>query len=370
MPLTPDRPKIVHRLLRPLLFLAHGVRSGIVLAMIIVLKNGASKEDAEPILELIRTLGLEPLYLPGEEKIVIGALGDERKLAPLQLGSMTQVEQVIPVLKPYKLCNREFRREQTKVSVGGVEIGGDQTVVIAGPCSVESEDQIIRTALAVKKAGARILRGGAYKPRTSPYAFQGLEEEGLRLLELARTASGLPIVTEVVSEHDVEKVGEVADMFQIGARNMQNFRLLKAVGATKLPVMLKRGPAASMDEWLMAAEYILSEGNPNVILCERGIKSFHKDTRNTLDLSIIPLIRSETHLPVIADPSHGTGVRRIVPQMAQAALAAGADGLMIEVHPEPESALSDGFQQLTEDEFSETMEKLQRIAMAMDRPIA
>ena len=335
--------------------------------MIIVLKEGSSKEDAEPILDLIRTLGLEPLYLPGEEKIVIGALGDERKLAPLELKSLTQVERVIPILKPYKLSNREFRKDKSVVTVGNVQIGGDELIVMAGPCSVESEEQIVNTALSVKEAGAKILRGGAYKPRTSPYAFQGLEEEGLRLLQRAREESGLPIITEIVSEHDLDKVGQVTDMFQIGARNMQNFRLLKAVGGTKTPVMLKRGPAASMDEWLMAAEYILSEGNPNVVLCERGIKSFHKDTRNTFDLSVIPLVRSETHLPVVADPSHGTGVRRIVPQMAQAAVAAGADGLIIEVHPEPDSALSDGFQQLTEEEFAKCMTGVKKVASAMGR---
>lgn len=337
--------------------------------MIIVLKQGATQSDAEPIIKQIEALGLKPLYLPGEEKIVIGALGDERKLQQLNLDSLSTVEKVVPVLKPYKLANKEFQKEPTIVQVGNVAIGRD-LVVIAGPCSVESEEQIISTARAVRDAGAVMLRGGAFKPRTSPYAFQGLEKEGLRLLELARAETGLPIVTEVVSEYDVELVGRSADMFQIGARNMQNFRLLKAIGETGKPALLKRGPAASMSDLLMAAEYIMSEGNRNVVLCERGIKSFFNDTRNTFDLSLIPLLRSETHLPIIADPSHGTGVRRIIPQMSLAAVAAGADGLIIEVHPNPDKALSDGFQQLTPAEFAELMPKVRAVAAAVGRKTA
>lgn len=337
--------------------------------MIIVLKHGASRQDADEILAQIAAVGLKPLYLPGDEKIVLGALGDERVLATLNLESFSTVERVVPILKPYKLANREFRHEPTVVKVRDVSIGGSNLVILAGPCSVESETQIVATARSVKSSGATILRGGAFKPRTSPYAFQGLEEEGLRLLAIAREETGLPIVTEVMSEQEVELVGRYADMYQLGARNMQNFRLLKAVGQTKLPVLLKRGPAASMAELLMAAEYILSEGNRNVVLCERGIKSFFNDTRNTFDLSLIPLLRRETHLPIIADPSHGTGVRRIVPEMTLAAVACGADGVILEVHPEPEHALSDGFQQLNFDEFAALMNRTRAVAQAVGRPL-
>ncbi len=337
--------------------------------MIIILKKGSEEQDARPILEGIRALGLEPLYMPGEEKIVIGAIGDERVLATLQLESLSSVERVVPILKPYKLSNREFKKERSIVKVKNVEFGGQKLVMIAGPCAVESEQQIITAAHAVKEAGASMLRAGAYKPRTSPYAFQGLEEEGLRLLALARKETDLPIVTEIISEYDLEKVAKVTDMFQVGARNMQNFRLLKAVGSTSIPVLLKRGPAASMNDLLMAAEYILSEGNSQVVLCERGIKSFFTDTRNTFDLSIIPLLNQETHLPIIADPSHGTGVRSIIPDMTLAAVAAGADGIIIEVHPEPEKALSDGFQQLTPAEFSDLMIKAKKVAEAIGRAL-
>lgn len=339
------------------------------LAMIIILRKGAGKADAEPILDKIKAAGLEPLYMPGEEKIVIGAIGDERVLAKLNLNALNSVEKVIPILKPYKLSNRELRNENTIVEVAGVKFGGTQLVMIAGPCAVESREQILEAAHGVKQAGADMLRGGAYKPRTSPYAFQGLELEGLELLKLAREETGLPIVTEVVSEKDVEVVAEFADMFQIGARNMQNFRLLEAVGESKVPTLLKRGPAASMSEFLMAAEYILARGNPNVVLCERGIKSFFSDTRNTFDLSIIPLLKRETHLPVIADPSHATGLRSIVPDMSLAAVAAGADGLIIEVHPNPEAALSDGFQQLTPGDYADLVRRVRPVAAAVNRSI-
>lgn len=335
--------------------------------MIIVLKKGATKEDAEPILAQIRALGLEPLYLPGEEKIVLGAIGDERVLAKLSLDADDMVEKVVPILKPYKLSSREFANKPSIVRVKNVEFGGTKIVLIGGPCAVESEEQIVSTAKAVKASGASMLRGGAYKPRTSPYAFQGLEAEGLKLLDLARKETGLPVVTEVISEHDVELVGKYTDMFQIGARNMQNFKLLQAVGATKIPVLLKRGPAASMAELLMAAEYIMAQGNSNVVLCERGIKSFFTDTRNTLDLAIIPLLKQETHLPVIADPSHGTGVKSLIGPMSLAAVAAGADGLIIEVHPNPAKALSDAFQQLPFDEFAELSKKIKTVAEAVGR---
>jgi 3-deoxy-7-phosphoheptulonate synthase len=277
------------------------------------------------------------------------------------------VERVVPILKPYKLSNREFRKEQSVVSVNGVDFGANKLVVIAGPCAVESEEQILSAAQSVKAAGATMLRGGAFKPRTSPYAFQGLEQRGLVLLAAARKETGLRIVTEILSEHDLDLVGQYTDMFQIGARNMQNFRLLTAVGETDIPVLLKRGPASSMSELLMAAEYILSRGNSRVVLCERGTKSFFNETRNTLDLSVVALLKRETHLPVIADPSHGTGVRAIVSQMALAAVAAGVDGLMIEVHPDPALALSDGFQQLNPEEFSDLMPKIAKVAEAIGR---
>ncbi|NIP86919.1 MAG: 3-deoxy-7-phosphoheptulonate synthase [Planctomycetales bacterium] len=337
--------------------------------MIIVLRQGASKADAEPILAEIRAQGLEPLYLPGEEKIVIGALGDERVLASLHLESVGCVEKVIPILKPYKLANREFKPQRSLVTVGDVTFGGSRIPLIAGPCSVESAEQLLTVARAVQRSGASLLRGGAFKPRTSPYAFQGLEAEGLKLLEQARRETGLPIVTEVLSEHDVDTVAAISDMLQIGARNMQNYRLLKAVGGTQVPVLIKRGPAASMSELLMAAEYVMSEGNSQVVLCERGIKSFFADTRNTLDLAMVPLLKRETHLPVIVDPSHGTGVRDIIPDMALAAVAAGADGLMIEVHPDPAHALSDGFQQLTPAAFDQLVPRIQRVAAAVDRTV-
>ncbi|MCL4140438.1 UNVERIFIED_CONTAM: hypothetical protein GTU68_014155 [Idotea baltica] len=307
--------------------------------------------------------------MPGEEKIVIGAIGDERILAKLNLSALNSVEKVIPILKPYKLSNREFRKESSIVEVAGVKFGGKNIPLIAGPCAVESEEQILDAAIGVKEAGASMLRGGAYKPRTSPYAFQGLEVEGLELLKLAREKTGLPIVTEVVSEKDVDIVAQYADMFQIGARNMQNFRLLQAVGESKVPTLLKRGAAASMQEFLMAAEYILARGNQNVILCERGIKSFFTETRNTFDLSIIPLLKQETHLPVIADPSHATGIRSIVPDMSLAAIAAGADGLIIEVHPNPEVALSDGFQQLTIGDYADLIGRARSVANAVNRSI-
>lgn len=337
--------------------------------MIIVLRQGASADDAKPILEKIRSLGLEPVYLPGEEKIVLGALGDERVLEQLHLEYLSVVETVVPILKPYKLAARASQLKKTKINVRGVEIGGTEIVMMAGPCSVESEEQIVGTARAVKAAGARILRGGAFKPRTSPYAFQGLGEEGLRLLDVARQDTGLPFITEVMSEHEVDLVGKFTDIFQIGARNMQNFRLLKAVGQTRIPVLIKRGPAASMGDLLMSAEYVMSEGNPSVMLCERGIKSFFSETRNTFDLSVIPLLQHETHLPIVADPSHGTGVRSLVAPMTWAAIAAGADALIVEVHPCPEQAWSDGFQQLTPDQFSEMMVRAKAVATAVGRPL-
>ena len=337
--------------------------------MIIILKKEVSEKEAQPIIKLIEEAGLKPLFLPGEEKIVIGAIGDERILNTLNLNSLDSVERVIPILKPYKLSNRELKPTSSIVKVNDINFGGDEVVIIAGPCSVESEEQIVSVAKAIKESGAKLLRGGAFKPRTSPYSFQGLETEGLKLLEIARAETGLPIVTEVLSEHDIELIAKTTDMFQIGARNMQNFRLLKAVGQTKTPILLKRGNAASISDLLMAAEYVMAEGNENVVLCERGIKSLFPETRNTFDLSVIPLLHKETHLPVIADPSHATGMRDLVPSMSLAAIAAGADGLIIEVHPDPDQALSDGFQQLTPKEFNTLFEKMRPVANAIGRKI-
>lgn len=337
--------------------------------MIIILREGATEADASTILEQIRALGLKPLYLPGEEKIVLGAIGDERILEQLQLASRPEVERVVPILKPYKLAGREHKHDSTVINHGKCQFGGTKVMMIAGPCSVESEEQILGVARQLKELGVDCLRGGAYKPRTSPYDFQGLEERGLELLALARQETGLPIVTEVLSEYDIEKVAKVADILQVGARNMQNFKLLSALGACHQPVILKRGQVASIKDLLLAAEYILSAGNPNVILCERGIKSFFSDTRNTLDLSVVPLLKRETHLPVIVDPSHGTGVRELVLPMSLAAIACGADGLMVEVHPCPEKALSDGFQQLTPAQFGELVAQSRRVALAVEREI-
>jgi 3-deoxy-7-phosphoheptulonate synthase len=280
------------------------------------------------------------------------------------------VEAVIPITKPYKLASVEFHPKPSAVRVNdAVSVGSKQFVIMAGPCSVESKEQILKTARSVQKAGAQVLRGGAYKPRTSPYDFQGLAEEGLRLLELARKETGLPLVTEVMSQRDVERVERSADILQVGARNVQNFALLKELGQVKKPVLLKRGMSTTIREWLMSAEYILSEGNSDVILCERGIRTFETATRNTLDLSAVPVLREQTHLPIIIDPSHGTGVRAYVPAMAMAAVAVGADGLMIEVHPSPEQALSDGAQSLTLEMFAEMMRKIRPLVDVMERKL-
>ena len=333
--------------------------------MIIVMKKSVPPAEVEAVMARITAKGLKPLYLPGVEKIVIGAIGDERLLADLELESLPCVDRVLPVLAPYKLAGRESQAARTVIDVGPVRIGGPEPVIMAGPCAVESREQLLATARAVKSAGANVLRGGAYKPRTSPYSFQGLEEEGLSLLVEARAETGLPIVTEVLDPHDLPAVERAADILQIGARNMQNFRLLREVGKTRKPVLLKRAMSATVEELLMSAEYILAEGNPGVILCERGIKTFSSDTRNTLDLSVVPLLRGKTHLPVIVDPSHATGLRRLVAPMALAALACGAHGLMIEVHVRPETAKCDGMQQLTPEQFASLMGRARRILAAL-----
>jgi 3-deoxy-7-phosphoheptulonate synthase len=339
--------------------------------MIIVMKAGAVKKEKDEVLKRIRELGYKPHVIHGTTRDVIGAVGDERgKLVLQSIESMHGVESVVPILKPYKLASKEVKREPSLIRVSDdVSIGGREIVVMAGPCSVENEKQIIETAIAVKNAGARVLRGGAYKPRTSPYSFQGLEEEGLKLLDKARRESGLPFATEVVNPETAELVAEYADILQIGARNAQNFALLKKVGQLKKPVLLKRGMSMTIQEFLMSAEYVMSEGNQAVILCERGIRTFETATRNTLDLSAIPVLKEQTHLPIIADPSHGTGNHRYVAPMAFAAVAGGADGLMIEVHPDPEHASSDGPQSLRPDKFAEMMVRLRLIAGSVDRTI-
>ncbi|MBW2476485.1 MAG: 3-deoxy-7-phosphoheptulonate synthase [Deltaproteobacteria bacterium] len=339
--------------------------------MIIVMRQGASKEELTEVKKRIKELGYKPHVIHGETRNVIGAVGDERGKSILQsLESMPGVENVVPILKPYKLASKEVKPEQTVIEiVPGLSIGSDALVVMAGPCSVESEDQIIETALAVKSAGATVLRGGAFKPRTSPYSFQGMEEEGLKLLAQAREASGLPIVTEVVNPRDVELVARYADIMQVGARNVQNFALLKMLGQLGKPVLLKRGMATTIQEFLMSAEYVLSEGNRRVILCERGIRTFETATRNTLDISAIPVLREQTHLPIIIDPSHATGHASLVPSMCFASVAAGCDGLMVEVHPHPETAASDGPQSLRPEEFASMMSKLREFAAVAGRTL-
>ena len=343
--------------------------------MIVVMKVGSPEMEIQRISAELQEWGLTPEKIIGKHKVVIGLVGDTASLDPLQLQEISPwIEQVLRVEKPFKRASLDFRNgESSNVIVttpsGNVTFGQNSpVVVIAGPCSVENESMIIETAKAVKAAGASFLRGGAYKPRTSPYAFQGHGESALGLLAAARDASGLGIITEVMDTADVDKVAEVADILQVGARNMQNFPLLKKVGAQDKPVFLKRGMSATIDEWLMAAEYVLAAGNPNVILCERGIRTFdRKYARNTLDLAVLPVLRSLTHLPIAIDPSHGTGKAEYVPSMAKAAIAAGADSLMIEVHPNPAKALSDGPQSLTPERFENLMQELSIVGKALNR---
>ncbi len=337
--------------------------------MIIVLKPQTTEEQAQELMGRIAELGLEPLHMPGTERTVLGAIGDERLIEKLHLDSHPAVEKITPVLSPYKLVSREMQPHDTVVDVGGVAVGGSRLAVIAGPCSVESDEQMLETGRAVKEAGASILRGGAFKPRTSPYSFQGLGVEGLEILERTSAELAMPAFTEVMSENDVDAVEAHAAGFQIGSRNMKNSRLLQAVGQRKKPVLLKRGMSASIKELLLAAEYVVAEGNPNVILCERGITTFETATRNTLDLNAVPVLKQKTHLPVVVDPSHGTGVREYVKPMALAALAAGADGIIVEVHCKPEDALSDGQQSLYPEQFTDLMDGVRRIAAAMGREV-
>ncbi|MEN3203128.1 MAG: 3-deoxy-7-phosphoheptulonate synthase [Atribacterota bacterium] len=338
--------------------------------MIIVLRSGVTQQEIDEVVRRLKRLGFGVHISQGVERTIIGAIGDERGVnLEEKIGVLPFVERVIPILTPYKLTSREFREADTVVRVGDVEIGPGKFVVMAGPCAIESEAQIIETAYRVKEAGAKILRGGAFKPRTSPYSFQGLGEEGLRLLAKAREETGLPFVTEALGIEELPLVAEYADMIQIGARNMQNFRLLEAVGRLRKPVLLKRGMMNTVDELLMSAEYILAQGNYQVVLCERGIRTFEPSTRNTLDLSCIPLVKKKSHLPIIVDPSHGTGRSDLVIPMSLAALACGADGLIIEVHPNPIEALSDGPQSLTPDQFASLMKELRKLAVLMGREV-
>ena len=337
--------------------------------MLVVMKQHATEGQVEAVVEKIRSLGLTPHAIPGAQRVAIGITGNKGSLEPSLFDQLPGVAEAIRVSQPFKLVSREVKEEDTVIDVGGVPLGGNALAIMAGPCSVESREQVLETAYAVKAAGARFLRGGAYKPRTSPYEFQGLAEERLKLLALAREQTGLKIVTEVMDVETLPLVADYADVLQIGARNMQNFSLLKQLGEVRRPVLLKRGPSATIKEWLMAAEYIVSRGNYQVALCERGIRTFETMTRNTLDLNAVPVLKSLTHLPVIVDPSHGIGLRAHVAAMARAGVAAGADGLIVEVHPRPEKALSDGQQSLTPSEFEELMRQVRAIAGAVGRAV-
>ena len=338
--------------------------------MIIVMSSDATPEEIEQVENTIRELGYTPHEIVGVERKVIGAVGDERGKDRLQsIETMGGVESVFPILKPYKLASREVKSTDSVIEVGGVGIGGPAIAIIAGPCSVESKEQICTTAKSVKSSGANFLRGGAYKPRTSPYSFQGMEEDGLKLLASAKEASGLPIVTEVMNPREIDLVAKYADIIQVGARNMQNFSLLKELGKIDKPILLKRGMMNTIQEFLMSAEYVLSEGNTQVILCERGIRTFETATRNTLDISCIPVLKRETHLPIIVDPSHATGHWEMVESMSRASIAAGADGLIIEVHPDPVKAFSDGPQSLKPAKFDRLMENLRPFAELMGRTL-
>lgn len=333
--------------------------------MIVVMEKGADAAQISHMVERVESLGLKAHVIHGTERTVIAAIGDKREYMRESLETGPGVAEVVPILAPYKVASREVKPDPTMVQARGLRVGAGKLGVIAGPCSVETEEQIVETARRVKAAGAAGLRGGAFKPRTSPYSFQGLKEQGLQLLALAREETGLAVVTEVVATEDVDVVASFADVLQVGARNMQNYRLLEAVGSTDRPVLLKRGPSATMDELLLAAEYILNRGNPQVMLCERGIRTFENHTRFTLPLASVPYLHHKTHLPVVVDPSHGTGHTYLVPDIAAAAVAAGADGLILEVHPNPEQAMSDGYQSLDFEQFEATMEKVRRIASAV-----
>ena len=337
--------------------------------MFIAMKPHATEAEFDTVIDKVRALGLTPHPISGTERRVVAVVGNTGAVDPDDFAMLPGVAEALRVSQPFKLVSREVKEEGTVIDVGGVKVGGRAIVVMAGPCSVESRDQILETARAVKKAGASILRGGAWKPRTSPYEFQGLREEGLKLLALAREETGLKIITEVMSTDTVPLVADYADILQVGARNMQNYPLLERLGQVKKPVMLKRGLSGTIKEWLMAAEYIVAKGNPEVMLCERGIRTFETATRNTLDINAIPVVKSLSHLPVIVDPSHGIGLRKHVAAIARAGVAAGADAIMVEVHPTPEKALSDGHQSLSIPEFEELMRQVRVIALAIERPV-
>jgi 3-deoxy-7-phosphoheptulonate synthase len=331
------------------------------------MKPGAKKESIQNIINIIEGKGLTAHISDGKEVTIIGVVGDKTKLLDQNLEIAEDVDKIVPVTESYKLANKKFHPKPSVIKVGNAVIGGDELIIMSGPCAVESRSQLLETAHAIKKAGAQILRGGAYKPRTSPYAFQGLEEEGLKFMKEAREETGLAVVCEVTSLAAIEAAVKYVDMLQIGARNMQNFYLLKEAGKTGLPVLLKRGLSATIDEWLNASEYIIAEGNPNVVLCERGIRTFETATRNTLDISAVPVIKDKSHLPIIVDPSHATGVRKYVKPLAMCAVAAGADGLMIEAHPNPAIALSDGPQSLTFPQLEELCAELRPLASIMGK---
>ncbi len=335
--------------------------------MVIVLREGVTTADIDELVVVLREVGAEAHVSRGEYRTVIGVIGDRERVMQMPFEAYPAVEKVVPIMQAYKLVSREFREEPTVIEVAGARIGGGGFAIIAGPCSVENEEQVVEAAKAAKGAGASLFRGGAYKPRTSPYSFQGLGEEGLAMLASAREQTGLPVVTEVLDVRDIGLVARYADVLQVGARNMQNYLMLRDLGRQKKPVLLKRGMSSTVEEWLMAAEYVLKEGNSGVILCERGIRTFEPGTRNTLDISAVPAVKLRSHLPVIVDPSHATGVRELVPPLCRAALAAGADGVMVEMHPNPREALCDGSQSLTVEGFASMMDELRELAAFLNR---
>lgn len=337
--------------------------------MVVVMLPHASEEQIAEVDARLTSLGCRTQVIYGVKRTVVAAMGDKRAVEAMELEAMPGVEKVVPIMKPFKLASREVREESTVITVKDITIGGNEVVVIAGPCAVESREQLLEAARQVSAAGAKLLRGGAFKPRTSPYSFQGMEEEGLKLLAEAAEVTGLVTVTEVIDEYSLELAKDYVDILQIGTRNMQNFRLLKAAGLSGKPIVLKRGLSATIEEWLMAAEYIMSEGNKDVILCERGIRTFETYTRNTLDLSAVPLVKGLSHLPVIVDPSHATGKRELVVPMSLAAVAAGADGLLVEMHPDPAKALCDGPQSLNPEQFSQFMATLGPVAAVMGKKL-
>lgn len=335
--------------------------------MIIVMRSDAEENDVKLLSKTLKKLGLSVHISKGEERTIVGLIGDKKLLKDISIELMPGVEKIIPIVESYKLANKRFRTEASIIDVNGVKIGGSEITMMAGPCAVESLEQVLITARAVRKSGAKFLRGGAFKPRTSPYDFQGLEKEALIYLKAAKDETGLNIVTEVINESSVAIAHDYVDVFQIGARNVQNFSLLREVGRTKKAVLLKRGSSTTIDEWLNAAEYIMSEGNHNVILCERGIRTFETATRNTLDISAIPVVKSRSHLPIIIDPSHAAGKTQYILALSRAAIAAGADGLIVEVHPDPVHALSDAAQQLTPDAFDKICKEIKKIAEVVGR---